>query len=117
MFAVIFFVLITAGNTSRPYVLDRMKQDGPNVSKRNYRTQNAFVVVELALALVLLAGAGLMVRSLAALWRIDPGFNPRHVLNFSLTLPPSIARPEAIRAMFRQVDSKLASTPGVNATA
>jgi len=94
-----------------------MKRDGPNVSRKNYRTQNAFVVVELALALVLLAGAGLMVRSLAALWRIDPGFNPRNVLNFSLTLPPSIVKPEAIRAMYRQVDSKLASRPGVEATA
>src|SRR5215467_8821094 len=117
LLAGILFGLVPAWKTSRPDVLGRMKRDGPNVSRKNYRTQNAFVVVELALALVLLAGAGLMVRSLAALWRIDPGFNPRNVLNFSLTLPPSIVKPEAIRAMYRQVDSMLPSTPGVEATA
>src|SRR5262249_28656854 len=117
LFAGVLFGLIPAWKTSRPDVLGRMKQGGPNVSKKNYRTQNAFVVVELALALVLLAGAGLMVRSLAALWRIDPGFNPHNVLNFSLSLPPSVTKPDAARSMFRQVDSSLASVPGVDATA
>ena len=117
LFAGVLFGLIPSWKTSRRDMLGRMKQGGPNVSRSSHRTQNTFVVVELALALVLLAGAGLMVRSLAALWRIDPGFNPHNILNFSLSLPPSIVTPQATRAMFRQVDARLAAVPGVDATA
>jgi predicted permease len=55
---------------------------------------------------------------LARLWSVDPGFNPSNVLTFSISLPPSMmkASPEAIRAAFRQLDDKLASVPGVQAT-
>ena len=82
-----------------------------------HRAQSIFVVVEMALALVLLIGAGLMVRSLMQLWNVDPGFNPRNVLSFGLTLPPSMmnASPDRIRAAFREIDDRLASTPGVKA--
>ncbi len=75
------------------------------------------MVAEMALALVLLIGAGLMVRSLARLWSVDPGFNPRNVLSFGISLPPSMmeAKPEAIRAAFREVDRRLAATPGLQA--
>ena len=75
------------------------------------------VVVEMALALVLLIGAGLMLRSLVRLWDVDTGFNPRNVVTFGLSLPPSMGKtsPAAIRAAFRAVDAKLASTPGIQA--
>jgi len=74
-----------------------------------------FVVVEMALAVVLLIGAGLTIRSLMSLWNVDPGFNPHNVLTFGLSLPPSMmgAKPDAIRTAFREVDEKLASIPGV----
>jgi hypothetical protein len=79
--------------------------------------QGVFVVTEMAIALVLLAGAGLMIRSLTRLWSVDPGFNPRNVLSVGLSLPPSMmtASPDAIRAAFREFDSKVASIPGVQA--
>jgi predicted permease len=79
--------------------------------------QSTFVVAEMAMALVLLAGAGLMIRTLSRLWSIDPGFNPRSVMTVGISLPPSMttASPDAIRASFREIDGKIASIPGVTA--
>jgi predicted permease len=69
------------------------------------------------MALVLLAGAGLMIRSMMRLWSVDPGFNPQNVMTVGFSLPPSMmtASPDAIRAAFREFDSKVASIPGVQA--
>jgi hypothetical protein len=52
-----------------------LKESGRGSSGARHRLQGIFVAVELAMALVLLVGAGLMVRSLSALWRVNPGFN------------------------------------------
>jgi predicted permease len=69
-----------------------------------------------ALALVLLVGAGLMVRSLAALWRVDPGFNPSHAITFTLSLPDADTATSAeTRACLRYFDDKMHSIPGVQA--
>ena len=81
------------------------------------RAQGVLVAVEMALALVLLIGAGLMIRSLSALWNVDPGFRPDNVLTFGLSFPPSMrtASPEAVRATLRELSDQLNSTPGVRA--
>jgi predicted permease len=75
------------------------------------------VVVEMALALVLLIGAGLTLRSLVGLWNVDPGFNPQNVMVFGFSLSPSSLKssPAAIRAGFRAAEAAMASTPGVRA--
>lgn len=76
-----------------------------------------FVVAEMALALVLLIGAGLMIRTLAALWRVDPGFRADNVLTFGLNLPPQTetASPASIRNNLRELNRKVSATPGVRA--
>jgi predicted permease len=58
-----------------------------------------------------------MIRSLSALWRVDPGFRPDNVLAFGLRFPPSMrtASPEAVRANLRELSDKLNSMPGVRA--
>jgi len=103
--------------TSKLDLHDALKETGRGISGARHRAQSAFVVLEMALALVLLIGAGLMLRSLARLWQTDPGFNPRNVLSFSVSLPPSMlkASPEAIRAAYRDLENKLASIPTVQA--
>ena len=115
----VVFGLAPALKISRPDVLTRAKEGSQNASRGRHRTQAAFVVVEIATALVLLIGAGLMVRSLTRLWNVDPGFDSRDILTFSISLPPSMTKapPDAIRAAFRQLDDKIASVPGVRAVA
>jgi predicted permease len=87
------------------------------MSAGHHRVQGAFVVVEMAMALVLLIGAGLMIRSLMRLWSVNPGFDPHNVLTFSVALPPSANElsPDAVRSSFRQLHDKLASVPGIQA--
>ena len=113
----IFFSLIPALRTSRMSLNDGLKQAGRGLSGVRHRTQGVFVVVELAMALVLLIGAGLLTRSIAQLWSVNPGFDSRNLLTFGLSLPPSMikATPDAIRAAYRQLDDKFAATPGVRA--
>ena len=62
-------------------------------------------------------GAGLMIRSLSALWNVDPGFRSDNVLTFGLSLSPSMktASPEATRAALRELSDQIASSPGVRA--
>lgn len=94
-----------------------IKEGGRGLSGTRHRALDTFVVVEMAVALVLLTGAGLMIRSLVELWSVDPGFNPHNVLTFGMSSPPSIgdASSDKIRATFRALDDRLASTPGVTA--
>jgi predicted permease len=117
----VFFGMAPAFKASRSDVLARAKESGQNASRSGHRTQSAFVVAEIAIALVLLMGAGLMIRSLTRLWNIDPGFDPHNILIFSLSLSPSMtmttAPPETVRATFRYLDDKIASVPGVRAVA
>jgi predicted permease len=117
LLAGILFGLTPALKTSQPDLHETLKQGGRGASGTHHRTQNVFVVVEMALALVLLTGAGLTIRSLAKLWSVDPGFNPHNVLTFGFSLPPSMmgAKPDAMRAAFRDFDDKMAAVPGVQA--
>ena len=117
LLAGIFFGLTPALKTSQPDLHGTLQQGGRGVSGTRHRTQGVFVVVEMALALVLLIGSGLMIRSLVRLSEVDPGFDRHDVLNFGVSLPPSMsaASPDAIRSRFRELDDKLASIPGVQA--
>jgi predicted permease len=111
----IFFGLVPALKSGRPNLHDTLKEGGRGGSGSRHRAQGLFVVVEMAMALVLLIAAGLMIRSLSALWRVNPGFDSHNVLTFGVALPPSMstAGPAGIRAGLRQVHEELASVPGV----
>jgi predicted permease len=110
----ILFGLAPALRTSRPDLHETLKEGGRGSSGARHRTQSVFVVVETALALVLLAGAGLMIRSLDRLWSVDPGFDSHHVLTARVSVP-SIGSPDAVRAMWRQMNGKINDIPGVKA--
>jgi predicted permease len=108
--------LAPALKTTRWRLSDTLKEGGRGASARG-RAQGVMVAVEMALAVVLLIGAGLMIRSLSALWNVDPGFRPDNVLTFSLSLAPSMrtASPQATRAALRQLSDQIGSSPGIRA--
>jgi predicted permease len=113
----IVFGLAPALKTRKPILQETLKESGRGGSGTRHRTQSVFVAAEMGLALVLLVGAGLMIRTLARLWGVDPGFNPRNVATFELSLPPSLmnASPDAVRAAYREIDRRFAAVPGVQA--
>ncbi len=114
MLAGILFGLAPALKGSRVNLLHVLKESGRGSSGARQRLQGVFVVVEVAMTLVLLVGAGLMIRSIAALWRVDPGFNPRHALTFSLSMPAtSNATIAGTRERLRAFDAKMRGIPGV----
>ena len=78
------------------------------------RARSGFVVVEVALALILLTGAGLLVRSLTHLMAVDPGFDPKNVLTGSVLLPNAKYDKDERRAEFyAELLSRLRQLPGV----
>jgi predicted permease len=111
----ILFGLVPALRTSSRNLGDTLKDTARSISGHRSRTQALFVIGEMAMALVLLVGAGLMLRTLVQLWKLDPGFDAHNVLNFGITPPASLTSqsPDAIRAAFRHIESTIRAVPGV----
>jgi predicted permease len=112
-----FFGLAPALKISQPNWQQALKESGRGLSGARHRAQGIFVAAEMAMALVLLIGAGLMIRSLARLWNVNPGFEAHNALSFAISLAPRMnaASPTAIRENLRQVRETIASVPGVQA--
>jgi predicted permease len=117
LLAGIIFGLAPALKISRTNPQDSLKEGGRGASGARKGAHGVLVVVEMALALVLLVGAGLTLRSLVQLWNVNPGFNPQNVMFFGFSLSPSSLKtsPAAIRAAFRAGEATIAATPGVQA--
>jgi predicted permease len=112
--------LAPALKTSQRRLSETLKEGARAAGGGRGRAHGVLVALEMALALVLLIGAGLMIRSLNALWKVNPGFRPDNLLTFQLNFPPSIstgrsAGPDAIRAHMRELSDKLSALPGVRA--
>jgi predicted permease len=109
------FAAAPAWQSARSDVNRTLKEGGRGSSGR-HGVQRALVVVEIALALLLTAGAGLMVRTMWSLWQVDPGFDPRNVLTFSLAGPPTkdlAAQP--LRDAYTELEARLRRLPGIQA--
>jgi predicted permease len=113
----IVFGLLPAVKMSRTDVGGRLKDSGRSISNSRSRMQSALVMGEMAMALVLLVGAGLMCRTLLQLWKVDPGFDPHNVSFFEATPPHSLVNqpPDVVLAALRQIDATLHGVPGVEA--
>jgi predicted permease len=111
----IIFGLMPAWKAAQGSVSRQLIESGRALAGARGGAQSVFVVGEMAMALILLIGAGLMIRTLVHLWGSDPGFNPKNVLTLELSGPASYkgGSPDAIRSAYRQIQDKLASTPGV----
>ena len=111
----LLFGLAPALKIARAGWQQALREGGRGANAARHRAQSVFVAVEMAAALVLLVGAGLMIRSLGNLWSVDPGFRPERVTMANLALPPPLmtASPAAVRAAWRAVDARLAAVPGL----
>jgi putative ABC transport system permease protein len=114
----LLFGLAPAWKVSRSNPNEALKEGGRGSSGglRLRQTRGLLVVVECAMAVALLASAGLMIRSFMRLQSVDPGFKPEGLLLARVSLPQSPNRPPAqTSAFFRQVIDRVASLPGVQA--
>jgi predicted permease len=95
-----------------------LRASGRGTTRNTRRTHGAFVVAELALAIVLLISAGMLGRTLVAQSARDPGLDPHHVLvaHFALS-PDMLADPRQMRAAWRRVIDRAGATPGVRSVA
>ena len=114
----VVFGLVPALQTSKPDLNESLKEGGKAsaVGMRSNRTHSVLVVSEMALALVLLIGAGLFVQSFRRLQVVDPGFDPTNTLTMRLFLPESkYGEPGRAAAFLDQVLERVAGLPGVTA--
>jgi len=111
----LLFALVPAFQVTRPD-LNMALQEGnrSGASRESHRLRGVLVVSQVALSLLLLAGAGLLIKSFANLRATDPGFDPTQVLTAELVLPRGkYAEPEKQRAFFQRFLSQLAVLPGI----
>jgi putative ABC transport system permease protein len=114
----LIFGLVPAWTASRSQVGDALKEGGRSstAGSARQRLRSAFVVVELAVALVLLVGAGLLVKTFWNLRSVDPGFNPENLVTMRVELPETRYEDVASQTRFRkQVLAGMNSLPGVQA--
>jgi putative ABC transport system permease protein len=113
----VLFGLVPALIATRPSLLPALKEDGEPPSRaRDLRGRNALVVAEVALALVLLAGSGLMLRSLGNLMGVNPGFDAEQVLTMRFSRTNAFA-PESLPGTYDRIIERIAALPGVTAVA
>jgi putative ABC transport system permease protein len=110
------FGLLPALRAAAPGVEEALRDEGGATtgSRRRHKTQSGLVVVEIALALVLLVGSGLLIRSFVLLTSVDPGYDTHDVLAARIRLTPSrYADPTAQDQFFQHLTDALAHNPEV----
>jgi putative ABC transport system permease protein len=114
----VVFGLVPALQTTRPGLSEELKEGGGKTTegRRRHRLRSALIVAEVGVALVLLIGAGLLMKSFSLLYRVDPGFDARGVVTLKLALPDTKYKEEAQQAeFFRQLQREIGALPGVEA--
>jgi len=116
LFTTLLFGLGPAFKAGTVNIYENLKQGGRSILRGRHRAQSILIVAEVALTLVLIVGAGLMMRSLQRLWTASPGFRPENVLVFHTSLSPQLSStPDNIRQAFRELNDRLSGLPGVEA--
>ncbi|MGE3277713.1 MAG: ABC transporter permease [Vicinamibacterales bacterium] len=114
----LLFGLAPALRALRVDLVDSLREGGhqATVGGKRQRARGLLVSAEVALAVILVIGAGLMIRSLAALGRVDLGFDPDHVLTMRLALPQaSYETPEEVAGFYRRLLDEVRGMSGVEA--
>ncbi|HEU0180056.1 MAG TPA: ABC transporter permease [Blastocatellia bacterium] len=110
----LLFGLVPALAASKPDLSQSIKESGRGAAGGRRRLRETLVVVELALALVMLIGAGLLINSFLKLQAVDPGFNPRNALTMTVSLSGASQYVGPTRESFYQrLTDRLTALPGV----
>jgi len=112
--------LLPAVRAARPDLTDSLKEGtaGAGTGHRRQRLRAALVISEIALAVVLVVGAGLLIRSLWRLRAVNPGFDPQGLVTFFISPPPLRAQdPVRLAALYTQVEEAARALPGVTSVA
>jgi putative ABC transport system permease protein len=116
----VIFGLLPALHATNPNLTESLKEGGRSSSEglRGGRLRNSLVVSEIAIALVLLIGAGLMIKSFVRLQEVDPGFHPERILTSDLQLPSAKYKEDPkIVGFFNQFMGRVAAQQGVESVA
>ncbi|MFY9556007.1 MAG: ABC transporter permease [Blastocatellia bacterium] len=114
----IVFGLAPALQSSRPDLNETLKEGGRGSTPGRHRVRAVLVVSEIALALVLLIGAGLMLKTFSGLRNIDAGFNPKNLLTMMFSLSPArYSEGPKARSFYKNLEQQIESLPGVEAAA
>jgi putative ABC transport system permease protein len=112
----LLFGIVPAFASSRTKVVDSLKEGGRSTTQgpQLHRLRGALVILEVTLAMVLLVGAGLLLRSFQRMLETQPGFRPEHVLTASLSLrEPHYKDDSDIRNFYQRLLERLQNLPGV----
>ncbi len=110
----ILFALAPALKQAGRDVQTGLREGGRGATGRHRGTQRAFAVLQIALALVLLSGAGLLFRTLRNLWAVNPGFQTEQVITFQAGFSPTVTKSaSAMRAAYRQLTERVRGIAGV----
>ena len=110
----IIFGMVPALHASSPDLNETLKEGGRGSTGGRQRARSVLIVTEVALALVLLIGAGLMLQTFSRLRRIDAGFNPKNLLSVMLSLSPvKYSEGPKARAFFKELEQRIATLPNV----
>jgi predicted permease len=110
--------VVPAWRLSNVNVGEALKHGGRGADTGGKHTRSILVVAEVALSLILLVGAGLLMRTLWKLQSVDPGFNPHNVLTASLSLADKkFSTPQQTSLFYEQVRQQVKAVPGVTSAA
>jgi predicted permease len=111
----IAFGLMPALRSSATDVHAALKAGSRGTTAGHHRTQSALVILQISLALILLTGGSLLLRTIRNLLVVNPGFDPRHVFTFQIGLSPSVATPARIKLAYQELAARLRRIPSVQA--
>jgi len=114
----IVFGIAPALQVSKPNLNNALKEGGRSGSGGSHRLRSSLVVFEIALSLILLVGAGLLVRSFLSLMKTNPGFTPDHLMTMTLVLPRAKYKEDAqLTSFYSELIQRADTVPGVQSAA
>jgi len=115
----LIFGTVPALQASKIELNETLKQSGRSSggSAGPSRVRSALVIAEIALAVMLMLGAGLLMRSFISLRQVNPGFDPRHLLTVQISVPSAKFSSDQMAAFRREIVTRISALPGVSSAA